>query len=120
MLNNKLSRYALFGLLYFAQGSILAYFTALNALYLLSFNLSMSQVGIFSAIALIPFVLKIFFGMLSDHVNLLGRGHRQPYIVLGLVIQAVCLFIAPFIKPGPLLLGVCPVSIRDDVGHGAV
>lgn len=100
MPNNKSSRYLLFGLLYFAQGSILAYFTALNALYLLSFNLSMSQVGIFSAIALIPFVLKIFFGMLSDRVSLLGRGHRQPYIVLGLVIQTVCLFIAPFINPG--------------------
>lgn len=100
MPTGKTTRYALFGLLYFAQGAILAYFTALNALYLLSFNLSMSQVGIFSAIALIPFVLKIFFGMLSDKVSLLGRGHRRPYIVLGLLIQAVCLAIAPFIHPG--------------------
>lgn len=99
MLTNKIARYALFGLLYFAQGSILAYFTALNALYLLSFNLTMGQVGIFSAIALIPFVLKIFFGMLSDRANLLGRGHRQPYIVLGLLAQATCLVIAPFIHP---------------------
>ncbi len=96
----RFARYLLFGSLYFAQGSILAYFTALNALYLLSFNLTMSQVGIFSAIALTPFIIKIFFGMLSDRVNLLGRGHRQPYIVLGLLIQALCLIIAPFIHPG--------------------
>ena len=100
MLANRTMHYTMFGLLYFAQGAILSYFTALNALYLLSFDLTMSQVGIFSAIALIPFVLKIFLGMLSDRVNLLGRGHRKPYIILGLLIQAGCLFIVPFIHPG--------------------
>jgi PAT family beta-lactamase induction signal transducer AmpG len=94
------TRYTLFALLYFAQGAILAYFTALNALYLLSFDLTMSQVGIFSAIALTPFVLKIFLGLLSDKVNLLGLGHRKPYIIVGLLVQAGCLFVVPFIHPG--------------------
>lgn len=93
-------RYTMFGLLYFAQGAILSYFTALNALYLLSFDLTMSQVGLFSAIALTPFVLKIFLGVMSDKVNLLGLGHRKPYIILGLLIQAGCLFLVPFIHPG--------------------
>jgi PAT family beta-lactamase induction signal transducer AmpG len=97
---SKAIRYTMFGLLYFAQGAILSYFTALNALYLLSFDLTMSQVGIFSAIALTPFVLKIFLGILSDRVNLLGLGHRKPYIIVGLLIQAVCLFLVPFIHPG--------------------
>jgi PAT family beta-lactamase induction signal transducer AmpG len=96
----KATRYTMYGLLYFAQGAILSYFTALNALYLLSFELTMSQVGIFSAIALTPFVLKIFLGILSDKVNLLGRGHRKPYIVVGLLIQAGCLLLVPFIHPG--------------------
>ena len=45
MLIFKNRRYLMFALLYFAQGAILSYFTALNALYLLSFNLSMAQVG---------------------------------------------------------------------------
>ena len=94
------TRYTLFALLYFAQGAILAYFTALNALYLLSFDLTMSQVGIFSAIALTPFVLKIFLGLLSDKVNLLGLGHRKPYIIVGLLVQAGGLFVVPFIHPG--------------------
>jgi MFS transporter, PAT family, beta-lactamase induction signal transducer AmpG len=44
-------RYVTYALLYFAQGSILSYFTALNALYLLSFNLSMGQIGLFGLIA---------------------------------------------------------------------
>jgi len=38
-------RYAMFGLIYFAEGAILSYFTALNSQYLLSFDLGMSQVA---------------------------------------------------------------------------
>jgi len=97
---SKTFRYTLFGLLYFAQGAIMSYFTALNAVYLLSFDVTLTQIGLMGAIALIPFVLKIFMGMLSDRVNLLGFGHRKPYIVIGLFIQAICLVIIPTVNPG--------------------
>lgn len=97
---SKSSRYAMFALLYFAQGAILSYFTALNSLYLLSFDLTMSQIGLVGAIGLIPFVLKIFLGMLSDRVNLVGWGHRKPYILIGLLVQSACLLIVPQINPG--------------------
>jgi PAT family beta-lactamase induction signal transducer AmpG len=90
----------MFGLLYFAQGSVLSYFTALNAIYLLSFGLNLGQIGLISGIALTPFVLKIFLGILSDRINLFQMGHRKPYIIIGLIIQAVCLIIVPFIDPG--------------------
>ncbi len=96
----KTQRYMMFALLYFAQGAIMSFFTALNALYLQSFGLDMSLVGIIGTIAMIPFVIKIFLGMLSDKVNFFGLGHRKPYILLGLVIQAVCLILAPTIDPG--------------------
>ncbi|MBN1260198.1 MAG: MFS transporter [Anaerolineae bacterium] len=99
MPNRKFSRYAMFGLLYFTQGTVLGYFTALNALYLLDHGLTMTDVGIFATIALIPFVIKIFLGMLSDRVNLLGLGYRRPYILLGLLIQIGCLIAVPFIDP---------------------
>lgn len=89
----------MFALLYFAQGSVLGYFTSLNALYLRSFDLPMSQIGIFSAIALTPMILKIFWGMLSDKVNLFGLGYRKPYIIIGLLIQAGGQLIFPFINP---------------------
>ena len=46
MTTSKITRYSMFGLLYFAQGAILSYFTALNSLYLLSFDLKMSQIGL--------------------------------------------------------------------------
>mgnify|MGYP000872890237 CR=1 FL=1 len=97
---NRTFRYLMFGLLYFAQGSIMAYFTALNALYLLSFGLGLSEVGLIGTIALIPFVIKIFLGMLSDRVNLFGLGHRKPYIVIGLLMQAACVLIVPLVNPG--------------------
>jgi PAT family beta-lactamase induction signal transducer AmpG len=95
----KTTRYLMFGLLYFSQGTILSYFTALNALYLLDNGLKMSDIGLFAAIALIPFVIKIFLGMLSDKINLLGLGYRKPYILIGLLVQVLCLIIVPFINP---------------------
>ncbi|NMC53247.1 MAG: MFS transporter [Chloroflexi bacterium] len=99
MNRSKIARYAMFGMLYFAQGAILSYFTALNSLYLLSFNISMSQIGLMGTIAMIPFVIKIFLGMLSDKVNFFRLGFRRPYIVIGLLVQSLCLFIVPFINP---------------------
>jgi PAT family beta-lactamase induction signal transducer AmpG len=96
----KSLRFTLFGLLYFTQGTILGYFAALNALYLLSNGLDMGDVGVFSSIALIPFVIKILFGMLSDRVNFFGLGHRKPYIVIGLLVQFACLLIVASINPG--------------------
>ena len=99
MPKNKIIRLLLFGSLYFTQGTILGYFSSLNALYLLDNGLTMTDVGIFGAIALIPFVLKIFLGMLSDRVNLFNRGHRVPYIVIGLAVQLMCLLAVPLVKP---------------------
>ena len=99
MFTSKAFRYSTFSALYFAQGSILGYFTALNAIYLRSYDIPMTMVGLFSAIALMPLILKIFLGMLSDRVNLFGLGYRKPYIILGLLIQAVGQLIFPFVDP---------------------
>ncbi len=96
---SKAFKYTMFGLLYFSQGTILSYFTALNALYLLDNGLTMSDVGILGTIAMIPFILKIFLGFLSDKVNLFGKGHRKPYILIGLTIQIIFLLVVSFINP---------------------
>ncbi len=109
-------RYTMFGLLYFTQGTVLSYFTALNGLYFLSRGLSMTDVGIFGTIALIPFVIKIFLGMLSDRVNLLKMGHRKPYILLGLAVQTACLIVAPFIDPGRAYWGFVALAFILQMG----
>ncbi|HAF61563.1 MAG TPA: hypothetical protein DCK95_04480 [Anaerolineaceae bacterium] len=95
----KNTRYALFATVYLAQGAIMSYFTSLNALYLQTYGLGMDKIGLIGTIAMIPFVLKIFFGLLSDKVNFFQLGHRKPYILIGLVIQIVCLLIVPSIDP---------------------
>lgn len=89
----------MFALLYFTQGTILGYFASVNALYLIESGFDMGKVGIFSTIALIPFVIKILFGMLSDRFSFLGFGHRKPYIFMGLAVQAICLVIVAQINP---------------------
>jgi len=97
---SKTVRFTMFALLYFTQGTILGYFASLNALYMLDNGLDMADVGIFSTIALIPFIIKILFGILSDKVNLLGLGHRKPYIFIGLLVQFACLIAVANINPG--------------------
>jgi len=96
----KSYRYLIFGLLYFIQGAILSYFTGFNGIYLLSFGVDMKGVGLIGLIGMTPFVLKIFLGILSDRVNLLGMGYRKPYILLGVAIQAGMLVLVPFVDPG--------------------
>lgn len=99
MPRSRTFRYTLFASLYFAQGAVFSYYTALNALYLRSFDLSMSKIGILGGLAMIPFVLKIFLGMLSDRVNLFGLGFRKPYILIGLALQTLALLTIPLIQP---------------------
>lgn len=100
MNHSRAFRFSLFALIYFAEGAILSYFTALNGIYLLTFDVTMTQVGLIGSIALIPFVLKIFLGLISDRFNLFHWGHRKPYILIGLLVQFLCLLIVPHIHPG--------------------
>jgi len=95
----KSFRYVLFGLLYFIQGAILSYFTGFNGIYLISFGVDMKGVGLIGLIGMMPFVLKIFLGILSDRVNLFGGGYRKPYIILGVAIQILALILVPMVDP---------------------
>jgi PAT family beta-lactamase induction signal transducer AmpG len=88
----------MFGALYFTQGTVLAYFLSVNALYFLENGLSGLDLGIFGTIAMIPFVIKILYGMVSDRFSLFGMGHRKPYILIGLLVQILCLIAVPFIN----------------------
>jgi PAT family beta-lactamase induction signal transducer AmpG len=97
MVRSKSLNYFMFGALYFTQGTILAYFLSINALYFIESGLTGTDLGIFGIIAMIPFVIKIFYGMLSDRVPLFGMGHRKPYILIGLSIQIMCLITVPLI-----------------------
>lgn len=116
MPRNKTLRYLMFGSLYFTQGTILGYFASLNALYLQSRGLTLTDIGIFGAIALIPFVIKIFLGMLSDKVNLFGKGHRIPYIYIGLAVQFLLLIFVPFVNPKQYYWGFVAMAFFLQLG----
>ena len=113
---SKALRFSFFAMIYFAEGIILGYFASLNALYLLSNGIDMAKVGIFSSIALIPFVIKIFFGMLSDRFNFFGLGHRKPYIAIGLIVQLICLLIVAHINPGQNYWGFVGMAFLLQLG----
>ncbi len=113
---SKTIRFTLFALLYFTQGTILGYFASLNALYLLGNGIDIAKVGIFSSIALIPFVIKIFFGMLSDRFNFFGLGYRKPYIAIGLLVQFLCLLVVANINPGQSFWGFVALAFFLQMG----
>lgn len=113
---SKYLRFSMFGLLYFTQGTVLGYFASLNALYLLKHGLDMTAVGVFSSIALIPFMIKILFGMLSDRFNFWGLGYRKPYILIGLLVQFACLLAVPAIDPGKHYWGFVGLAFLLQMG----
>ncbi|WP_420631347.1 MFS transporter [Candidatus Leptofilum sp.] len=93
-------RYLMFGMLYFVQGIIVAFTGNFAKPYLNTFNIDADLIGLLFTLLLVPFIFKIFYGMLSDRVNLFGRGHRLPYIVVALIISMAGIFLAGFINPG--------------------
>ncbi len=100
----KIGRLFIFGLLYFVQGAMLSYVLVFNNLYLRQFGASAAQLSLLNGLLLLPFILKIGFGLLSDKVELqrlrwLGRGHRVPYIAAGLWLVTIGSSTASFVQP---------------------
>ncbi len=96
-------RFLFFGLLYFVQGAMLAYVLVFNNLYLRLNGASAAQLSLLNGLLAVPFILKIGIGLLSDktalNLPLLGRGHRTPYMRLGLLAIALGGLGATFISP---------------------
>ena len=91
--NNRQLRFTLFGIIYFAQGAMMSYILTFNILYLGEYGYGDADVGVFHSILAIPFVLKMLFAVLSDRVSLFGLGHRRPYIIFGLLLQGIAMFV---------------------------
>jgi PAT family beta-lactamase induction signal transducer AmpG len=94
---------ALFSSLYALQGVVIAYFFNYNQLYMIAGGVSSKAAADVQSLALVPFILKFLGGPISDRVNLLGWGHRKPYIVIGLVVQSLGLVGLSLVHPGASL-----------------
>lgn len=98
-INSRSFRYTMFLLLYFMQGISFAYFRNFQKPYLAEYGIDVDTIGILSLAVQLPFVLKIFMGMMSDSVNLFRMGHRKPYMAAGLLLVAACFGGLAFISP---------------------
>lgn len=96
---SKPYRLSLFGILYFVQGLISAFTINFAKPYLDSYGVDPDLIGTMSSLLLLPFILKVFYGMISDRFNLFGLGHRLPYIVIALVVAAAAILGAGFVRP---------------------
>lgn len=96
---SKRYQYTLFGSLYFVQGVIHAFTTNFFKPYLDSFGIDPDRIALLSSLLLLPFIVKIVYGVLSDRVNLFGRGHRLPYIVLAVILAGIGIFVAGTLDP---------------------
>jgi PAT family beta-lactamase induction signal transducer AmpG len=108
---------ALFASVYALQGVVFAYVVNFNLLYMKAAGLDEATCNDVQTFAIIlPFALKFLFGPLSDRVNLLGLGHRRPFIALGIVMQSLGLIGLAMIDPGAHVLAFASVALATVLG----
>ncbi len=133
--------FIMFGALYFVQGVIQAYQLNFFKPHLDAEGISPDRIATLAGLAIVPFMLKWIFGIISDRVNLWGKGYRVPYMALGLVICAIAFGAAFWVDPATdsftlfatiILIGVSAmalfdatadalaVEVVDDSDHGRV
>jgi PAT family beta-lactamase induction signal transducer AmpG len=119
---------ALFSSIYALQGVVLAYFVNYNLLYMTAGGVSKGNAADIQSLVLVPFILKFLGGPLSDRINLMGWGHRKPYIILGVLTQSCGLVGLSLVHPArfPLafaslaILTVCGLALYDTCCDGLV
>lgn len=96
---NRRRLFFMFGAVYFVQGVIQAYQLNFFKPHMDSEGIDADQLAIVASLALVPFIIKWVFGMISDRYPLFGRGHRVPYMLIGLTSTAVAFGVAFFVDP---------------------
>lgn len=107
---------ALFIALYALQGVVFAYFFNFNLGYMTEAGVSEASAAGVQSLALVPFILKFLGGPLSDRLNLLGFGHRKPYIVLGCAVQSAGLVGLAWLDPLRHSTGFAALAILTVTG----
>lgn len=105
-----------FGVLYFVQGAALAYVVNFQKPYLSAQGVSKETLGVFTSLLLLPFILKVVLGYISDRFPLGGWGARKPYMVGGLLLFAACYFSLAYIQPGQNFLLFAAITWLASLG----
>lgn len=120
--------YVFFSALYALQGVTVAYITNFNKRYMHAAGVSTNLAALVESIALGPMIFKFLIAPFSDKFNLFGKGHRLPYITIGLLAQALGLAGLATVNPGKRLalyaalafLAVAGLAIYDTCCDGMV
>jgi MFS transporter, PAT family, beta-lactamase induction signal transducer AmpG len=91
--------FTMFAAVYFVQGVIQAYQLNFFKPHMDSEGIDADRLAIVASLGLVPFVIKWVFGLISDRYPLFGRGHRTPYMLIGLVSTAIAFGAAFFVDP---------------------
>ncbi len=93
----KTSYTGIFSLNYFVQGMNQSIFTTVVPIYLLNLLGVVDVVAIASlgSIIMIPFVLKIIFGLLSDKIDIGKWGRRKPWIIMATTFAGIMWLVLP-------------------------
>ncbi len=109
-------RLLFFCLLYFLQGSTLAYVINFQKPYLAAQGISKESLGFFTSLLIVPFILKVFMGYISDRFPIGQWGARKPYMILALVLFTSCFLFLTQIDPGKNFVVFASVMLAAALG----
>ncbi len=89
-MDHSWKKLSFFCALYYLQGAALAYVVNFQKPFLSAHGVSKESIGLFTSLLLVPFIAKVFLGMLSDRVPIGRYGSRKPYMLLGLLVFTGC------------------------------
>ncbi|MFN2105534.1 MAG: MFS transporter [Candidatus Promineifilaceae bacterium] len=92
--------FMLFTMLYFVQGVITSYQLNFLKPHMSSEGIEADRLAVLATLALLPFIVKFIYGLISDRYNFFGFGHRVPYMVIGVLVCSLAFFVAYFVDPG--------------------
>ncbi len=115
-MNRPWQKFSFFSLLYFVQGAAFAYVVNFQKPFLTEQGLTKDTLGFFTSLLLIPFILKVFLGMLSDRVPLGRLGSRKPYMLIGLSLFALGYYLLPGLNPARQFVEFAGLSFFASIG----
>ncbi|MHA1805568.1 MAG: MFS transporter [Promethearchaeota archaeon] len=92
-------RYLIFAIIYVHQGFIEVFMAIYMSLYLTSHGVSILYVGLTLTIGNSPWIVKIFYGILSDRKKIGRMGRRIPYMIIGSIAAAILFFLLIPVNP---------------------
>ncbi len=99
-------RFAMLGLLYFAQGLPFGLFDFALPAWLAQNGVSAAAIGGVLAMIALPWTFKLAYGMLMDRYVFLAMGRRRPWIIIGQSGLLVAFLAMAFVDPGVHQIGL--------------